>query len=257
MDWRLPNIPWIWGKGTSSKKHRWELFFWLPEGYNFTSSVLCSDTTAESVLTFSWGGIEDEALELPSFCFFKGFLVMIVICRNNHVLYIRTHISLHAHTHMTWIYMYVYIYIYMYIYLIYIYNYSHMNMGVSRRKMLNPLRSFWTNTHSSNSRKTSGYSFPSPNLETGIPSYPWFAWQIETSQDEFEHGNPQKRKVNSNFLIRTLELVEFLSLCMISFGISLIFGSRTNHLQGFAQMFVVFLSWPLREKIYEKKYTHP
>ena len=149
----------------------------------------------------------------------------------------------------------IYIYLYMYIYLIYIYNYSHMNMGVSRRKMLNPLRSFWTNTHSSNSRKTSGYSFPSPNLETGIPSYPWFAWQIETSQDEFEHGNPQKRKVNSNFLIRTLELVEFLSLCMISFGISLIFGSRTNHLQGFAQMFVVFLSWPLREKNIWKKNT--
>lgn len=128
MDWRLPNIPWIWGKGTSSKKHRWELFFWLPEGYNFTSSVLCSDTTAESVLTFSWGGIEDEALELPSFCFFKGFLVMIVICRNNHVLYIRTHISLHAHTHDMNIHVRIYIYyifIYVHIFNIYLQLFTH------------------------------------------------------------------------------------------------------------------------------------
>ena len=184
--------------------------------------------------------------------FSRGSCLWLSFAETN-MFYIYVHIfhCMHIHTWHEYTCMYIYI-------CTYIYNYSHMNMGVSRRNMLNPLRSFWTNTHSSNSRKTSGYSFPSPNLETGIPSYPWFAWQIETSQDEFEYGNPQKRKVNSNFLIRTLELVEFLSLCMISFGISLIFGSRTNHLQGFAQIFVVLLSWPLRKKKYmKKKYTHP
>ncbi len=110
--------------------------------------------------------------------------------------------------------LYLNIYIYIYIYnhdimqlCVYIFIYLYVYMGVSRLKLWNSLRSFREVIHSR--RKTMWLFLPAPNLETDMPSYRhtrFFWWQIETSHDELEQGNPHKRKNNKNSLIRTLEL---------------------------------------------------
>lgn len=161
-----------------------ELFFWLPEGYNFTIS--CGVPILQPRLCSL---LVEEVLKMKRFgtsilLFFQG--VPAYDCHlPKQTCYIYVHLFHDMHIHTWHEYTSIYICIYL-----------HMNMGVSRLKMLNSLRSFWTISHSSNSRKTSGYSFPSPSLETyDVPSWaPWFAWQIETSQDEFEYGKSSEKK---------------------------------------------------------------